>query len=100
MLRKKYYAQKNNSKGTMNTLPVARSTSNRINKLTSCGCNNVQSLYSISAFDIIERRKLKEIECADISQNSGICPNYHKDLSQYDSQLYTENYVKTLCLNN
>jgi hypothetical protein len=98
MLRKKHYAQKNNSKGTMNTRSVARSTSNRINKLLSCGCNEVQTLYNETSSNVIERKKLHTIECADISQNSGICPNYYKNLNHYDSQLFTENYIKTLCL--
>ena len=74
MLRRKYYAQRNNSKGPMNTSAVSASNSSRLHKLTR-KCNaNVKNVQDRTAGEKIEFVHTRTIQCATVN---GTNPSYN-----------------------
>lgn len=107
MLAKKYYAQKGNSKGKMNTLSLSGTTYSRINrlKIQQVDPSEFKRVPEIPQSQYIKEKMIREIQCTDVSfsggnptcANNGIC-NITKDLDTKSQGVYVERIYSKKCI--
>jgi len=73
-MRRKYLAQRGNSKGPMNTLPISQNTSSYIKKRLQCCVPIVQNVQDRTAGEKIEFIKTRTLQCAT---ENGTNPSLH-----------------------
>lgn len=73
MLRRKYYAQRNNSKGPMNTRAVSAGGLSHIRKLTRKHDGSVKNVQDRTAGEKVEFVKTRVLQCAT---ENGTNPSY------------------------
>lgn len=93
MLARKYYAQKGNSRGRMNTLSLSGTNSSRLNYLKKQQIDPTvfKRVPNIPQSQYIKEKMLKEIQCTDISFAGGnpSCPNTDKKICNVTKDLDT-----------
>lgn len=100
MLARKHYAQKGNSRGNMNTRPIAGSSSIVINnRLRQQHSNTVKKMEDFTCGKATTLLKQKVMKCSTADNTTTICPSGCQTSSAIGSRKRASNLHKDLIIN-